>query len=75
MGILIAYCLGIICIVFPKRAVKVIQAIFDHFLKMASKRISGTVSEEDMVIGPKFSVVIGVSILGITAFLQAMKSL
>jgi hypothetical protein len=74
LGILITYCIGIVCIVFPKRAIKVIQAIADHLLKIASKRNSGAVSAEDMVIGPKFSVVIGVSILGITAFAQAMKS-
>ncbi len=72
---MITYCIGIVCIVFPKRAFKVIQAIANHLLEIAKKRNSGTVSAEDMVIGPKFSVVIGVSILAITAFLQAMQSL
>jgi hypothetical protein len=71
---IITYCIGIACIVFPKRAIKVIQAIFDHLLVIARRKIHGSVSEEDMVIGPKFSILIGVAILGITAFAQVMKS-
>ncbi|MFT5804008.1 MAG: hypothetical protein ACI9R8_001046 [Candidatus Paceibacteria bacterium] len=72
-GIVITYCLGIACIVFPKHAIKVIQAISDFLLEQAKKKVNGPVPKEDTIIGPKFSIVIGVAIRVITAFAQAIK--
>jgi len=71
MGIMISYFIGFICIVFPKKSTGVIQKIIDHLLKIQVERMNTPVSEEDKTIGPITSVLIGIVIVGITAFVHS----
>ena len=69
MGIIISYCIGLACICLPKKANKVIQAIMDYLVVNRSNYMKTEVPDEkDTRIRPVFSVVIGVTIVGITAF-------
>ena len=68
MGLLIAYCLGAACIVFPKQAAGVIQGIIDHLVDIQSKRMNTEVADEDKTIGSGTSILIGIVIVLLTAF-------
>ena len=74
MGLLILYCIGLVCIFLPNNAIKVIQAISDHLLKKAEERMNSEVDEDQTIIRPVFSIVIGVFIVEITYFFQAQSN-
>jgi uncharacterized membrane protein len=73
LGILLLYVVGIVCILFPKQMTKVIQNIIDYLIVIHSKRMNTEVSEEDVKIRPKFSIFVGIAILLVTAFAQAIN--
>jgi predicted histidine transporter YuiF (NhaC family) len=69
VGIIISYCIGFAFIFLPKKANKVIQALIDRQVKISSNYMKTEVPEEkDTRIGPAFSIVIGLLILGLSAF-------
>lgn len=69
MGLIISYGVGFACILFPKKAIKVIQAIINKLAVNQSNYMNTELPDEkDTTIGPAFSVVIGLLIVGLTAF-------
>jgi CHASE3 domain sensor protein len=74
LGLLISYCIGLVCIFLPKNAIKVIQAISDDLLKKAEKRMNTEVDEDQTIIRPVFSIVIGVCIVAITYLAQTQSN-
>ena len=68
MAALILFCIGLACIVFSKQATKVLQALIDHLVKRQSRRRRTPVADEDKVISPMLTVIIGIVIIGLAAF-------
>lgn len=66
MGILIAYGIGFLCIIFPKVCAKVIAELLDQLTKYKY----GATTEEQKQVRPVFSVIVGIVIISFTYAIQ-----
>jgi hypothetical protein len=65
MGIIISYCIGTLCIVFPKPAGKVIAELLDLMTQNY-----GRAAEDQKKVRPFFSILVGIVII---CFATAIK--
>jgi len=66
LAALILFTIGVVCIVFPSQCTKVIQKVLSHVADVQSNYMkTSAVPEEDRVIRPVFSIVIGFVILAL----------
>ena len=66
MGILIAYGIGFLCIIFPKVCANVIAELLDQLTKYKY----GATTEEQKQVRPVFSVIVGIVIISFTYAIQ-----
>ena len=66
MGILIAYGIGFLCIIFPKVCAKVIAELLDQITQYKY----GAATKEQKQVRPVFSVIVGIIILSFAYAIQ-----
>lgn len=74
MGALILFSIGVVCIVYPSQSTNVIQKVLSYITDRQSIRMGTPVPEEDRVIRPVFSIIIGFVILALALFAYLQSS-
>ena len=69
MGIAISYCIGALCILLPRIMAKVIAETLDFI----TKHRYGPASAEQKKVRPIFSVIVGVTMIAMTAAVHSSK--